>query len=249
MDRVAGAREARGNQTGSDMEADTFDLAKPEPAVTANDTIDAPVSRDGAPRLGTNYVVPARAGRAVRLAKGQTITIVNTYGTQVVDTWAFALPALDEFMSMEHMRASLGRIMPRRGDKLFSNRRRPILEMTEDTSPGIHDTFIAACDIYRYRLLGVKVYHDNCTDNLRMAMQAIGLSAPEVPSPLNLFMNIPVKQDHSIAWDPPVSKAGDIVSLRAVLDCVVVMSACPQDLIPINGADCKPQSVTFSVSA
>ena len=230
------------------MDADTFEIARPEPKVTANDTVETPISTDGTPSLGATYVIPARAGRAVRVGKGQTIAIINTHGTQVVDTWAFALPALDEFMSMEHMRASLNRIMPRRGDMLFSNRRRPILEMTEDTSPGIHDTFIAACDIYRYRLLGVKTYHDNCTDNLHMAMQAIGLAAPEVPSPLNLFMNIPVKPDHSIAWEPPVSTAGDVVRLRAVLDCVVVMSACPQDLVPINGRDCKPQSVSFVVS-
>ena len=38
--------------------------------------------------------------------------------------------------------------------------------MTEDTSRGDHDTLIAACDSERYILLGVKEYHDNCTDNL-----------------------------------------------------------------------------------
>ncbi len=31
-------------------------------------------------------VIPARRGRAVRLAKGQTIQIINTHGQQVVDT-------------------------------------------------------------------------------------------------------------------------------------------------------------------
>jgi hypothetical protein len=64
-----------------------------------------------------------------------------------------------------------------------------------------------------------------------------------------LFMNIPIQPDHSIVWEPPVSKPGDVVGLRAVLDCIVVMSACPQDLVPINGRDCKPQSVSFTVSA
>jgi uncharacterized protein len=230
------------------MEVGIFDIARPQPELTANDTQKAPIATDGMPQIGKTYVLPARAGRAVRIGQEQTITIVNTHGMQVVDTWAFALPGLDEFLSMEHMRATLDRIMPRRGDMLFSNRRRPILQLIEDTSPGIHDTFIAACDIYRYRLLGVKTYHDNCTDNLRMAMQAIGLEAPEVPSPLNLFMNIPVRADHSIAWEPPVSKPGDKVTLRAMLDCVVVMSACPQDMVPINGLNCTPQPVSFFVS-
>ena len=33
--------------------------------------------------------IPARQGRAVRLAKGQRIKLINTHGSQVVDTWAF----------------------------------------------------------------------------------------------------------------------------------------------------------------
>ena len=51
---------------------------------------------------------------------------------------------------------------------------------------------MAACDDYRYGLLGCKEYHDNCTDNLFAAMRQLGLRAPECPSPLNLWMNIPV---------------------------------------------------------
>jgi uncharacterized protein YcgI (DUF1989 family) len=35
------------------------------------------------------------------------------------------------------------------------------------------------------------------------------------------------------------------VTLRAVLDCIVVMSTCPQDMIPINGAACTPTEVHY----
>ena len=106
--------------------------------------------------------------------------------------------------------------------------------LVEDTSPGIHYTIIAACDIYRYQGLGVPEYHDNCTDNLMDGMKALGLTPPEVPSPLNLWMNIPVRSDGSIAWEEPVSKPGDYVVLRAEMDCIVAMSACPQDIVRIN---------------
>lgn len=37
-------------------------------------------------------VIPARHGTATFVPAGQTIKIINTSGTQVVDTWAFALP-------------------------------------------------------------------------------------------------------------------------------------------------------------
>jgi len=213
----------------------------------SNATLAAPVSPDGTPELGRVYSVPARQGRAVRLARGQSIRIVNTHGTQVCDTWAFNAGNRAEYLSWPHARAWIDRVVPRPGDALVTNRRRPILTLLEDSSPGVHDTLIAACDLFRYRTLGVEGYHDNCSDNLRLAMMAIGLTVPEVPQPFNLWMNIPVAPDWSIDWKPPASAAGDHVLLRAEMDCFVVMSACPQDIIPINGADLNPVELHFEV--
>jgi uncharacterized protein YcgI (DUF1989 family) len=179
-------------------------------------------------------LLPARRGKACRLGQGQAIKVINTHGHQVVDFWAFSAEDLHEFLSMEHLRPTIGTIFPKKGHALFTNRRRPILHFEEDTSPGIHDTLIAACDDYRYGLLGCTQYHDNCTDNLRAALRQIGLEAPEVPSPLNLWMNIPLNKDGTTGWGEPLSKAGDYVVLRARMDCIIAMSACPQDMLPIN---------------
>ena len=57
-------------------------------------------------------VVPARRGRAVRVARGKAIQIINTHGSQVVDTWCFNADDLSEFMSMEHRHATLQGIFP-----------------------------------------------------------------------------------------------------------------------------------------
>lgn len=191
--------------------------------------------------------LPARSGRAVRLAPGEAIRIVNTHGSQVVDTWAFHAHDLREHMSMEHMRPTLGSIFPLKGQGLHTNRRRPILVLEEDSSPGIHDTLMAACDVHRYALLGCTGYHDNCTDNLHGALAALGLAVAETPQPLNLWMNIPVAPDGSTAWGEPVSKPGDFVVLRALLPCIVAMSACPQDILPINGRDRRPTEAHFEI--
>jgi uncharacterized protein YcgI (DUF1989 family) len=211
-----------------------------------NATAASPISPDGTPELGRRYTVPARQGRAARLARGQSISVINTHGTQVCDLWALSLANLAEFLSWEHARAGIGRIMPRVGDALLTNRRRPILTLTEDTSPGVHDTLIAACDLFRYLNLGVDGYHDNCADNLRMALAAIGERTTEVPQPFNIWMNIPVHADGSIDWLPTVSRPGDRVTLRAEMDCIVAMSACPQDMIPINNM--TPADLAFEVS-
>jgi uncharacterized protein YcgI (DUF1989 family) len=189
--------------------------------------------------------LPARRGRACRLSKGQAIKIINTHGHQVVDTWAFNAEDLHEFMSNEHTRPTIGTIFPTKGHALYTNRRRPILHFEEDTSPGIHDTLLAACDDYRYGLLGCTEYHDNCTDNLIACMRQIGVTPPEVPSPLNLWMNIPVGKDGTTVFAEPVSKAGDYVVLRAAMDCIVAMSACPQDILPINKG--KPVEAHYQI--
>lgn len=214
-----------------------------------NPTAATPISPDGTPEPGRLYVLPARQGRAVRLARGRTITVVNTHGTQVCDFWAFSAANPDEYLSWEHARGGINRIVPKVGDALFTNRRRPILTVTEDSSPGVHDTLIAACDLFRYANLGVSAYHDNCADNMRMALAAVGASARETPQPLNIWMNIPVSPEGAIHWLPPVSRPGDRFSLRAEMDCVAVLSACPQDMVPINGADMRPVELHFEVDA
>jgi len=159
--------------------------------------------------------IPARRGKAAFVAAGETVTVINTHGEQVVDTWAFSRADLAEFMSNEHSRAHTLHLVPKVGDVLRTNRRRPILTLTEDTSGGVHDTLIAACDRWRYAFLGVEGHHDNCTDNLFAGMAALGLTPPEVPSPLNLFMNIPWGADGTLGFaappqptQPPKLKAG-----------------------------------------
>jgi uncharacterized protein YcgI (DUF1989 family) len=191
--------------------------------------------------------IPARQGRAFRMRRGQAIKIVNTKGQQVVDTWAFFAEDLREFMSMEHSRVAMGHIIPAVGDTLVTNRRRPILTLVEDNSGGVHDTLFAACDRWRYELLGHQGYHDNCTDNLAAGMAALGLTAPETPAPLNLFMNIPVIDGNRVEVRPPVSTAGSYVTLLAELDCIAAFSACPQDIVPVNGLGLTPTEVHVEV--
>ena len=49
--------------------------------------------------------IPARRGKAAFVSAGQTVTVINTHGEQVVDTWAFNRADLGEFMSNQHTRA------------------------------------------------------------------------------------------------------------------------------------------------
>ena len=191
--------------------------------------------------MAQSLVLKARTGKALKLPMGSLIRIVNTHGRQVVDTWAFAESDISEFMSMEHSRVHMGRVNPVAGSVLLTNRRRPVLTIVEDTSGGVHDTMLAACDVYRYEMLGCTTYHRNCTDNLREALGELGLVPTETPSPLNLFQNSSIKSDGALVIEPPIAPAGTHVTLRAEMDIVIAFSACPQDMAPTNGADMMPK--------
>jgi uncharacterized protein YcgI (DUF1989 family) len=179
--------------------------------------------------------VPAREGRGVRVAAGRRFRVIDVEGGQVADTFAFRADDVSEYHSAEHTRAVVSRLFPRVGEHFVTNHRRPILTLVEDRSPGIHDMLCAACDPERYSGLGVEGWHASCQENLRRVMADLGVADVEVPQPINLFMNIPVLDDGELGWEPAPTSAGDAVTLRAEMDCFVVVSACPQDIVPING--------------
>jgi uncharacterized protein len=190
--------------------------------------------------------IPARKGKVAVMPQGAHIKVINTHGEQVVDTWAFNCSEPGECMSMEHTRAHTLRISPRLGDSLRTNRRRPIMTIIEDTSGGIHDTLIAACDRDRYALLGIEGYHDNCADNLRSALAELNVTPRHVPAPLNLFMNIPWDEAGGLRFAaPPQRQPGSYVVFRAEMDLIIAFSACPQDVLPINGRACRPLEAHF----
>lgn len=162
---------------------------------------------------------------------------------------------------MPHTRSSTQHLSPRIGDELVTNLRAPLLTLLEDTSAGVHDTLMAACDPHGYQELGVEHWeeHRSCAENLVLALQelnmqiglkgnrAIGadVTVNNVPAPLNLFMNIPWSQDGSLSLEVPKGKRGNYVKLRAERDVVIVMSACPQEMTEVNAK--KPMVAHFVV--
>ncbi len=191
----------------------------------------------------TRIDVPALEGRGVRVSAGQRFRVIDVEGGQVADTFAFVADDVSEFHSAEHTRVHVSRLFPRPGEHFVTNRRRPILVLEEDASPGIHDMLCAACDPWRYEGLGVEGWHASCRENLERAMAELGHEGVEIPQPINLFMNIPVREGGELGWEPAPTKPGDHVVLRAAMDLILVVSACPQDIVPINDKNPTPVAI------
>ena len=182
---------------------------------------------------GELVTIPARGGKAAQASAGQHIKVVNTHGTQVVDAWAFNARDLTEWMSMEASRASFMKLAAAVGDTFVTNQRRPILTLVEDTSNCVHDTLMAPCDRWRY--------------GLHSALANLGVVIRATPPSLNLFMNIPWTAAGQLAWGEPVSPPGGYAVFRAEMDLVVALSACPQDILPINGRTGRTTEAHFAI--
>jgi hypothetical protein len=192
-------------------------------------------------------MVPARKGAGFKLETGQTFKVINTHGHQVVDFWAISLDDPSEFMSMVHTRSTITKLVPRVGDTLYSNLRKPIVSFEEDTSPGVHDTVVAPCDLPRYHLIGVEGFHDSCSNNFMTAANEFGFTAyTQAPESFNLFMNIPWTDTGELSFQPTVSKPGDYVIFKALRPVAMIVSSCPQDILPINSG--KPVEFDVEIS-
>lgn len=183
--------------------------------------------------------VPAGEGRAVRVRMGTRVRVVDPQGGQVGDLFAFSAADPGERHSAGHTRAHTSRLFPAIGEQFVTNRRRPILTLLADDSPSRHDMLIPACDPARYARLGAPD-HASCASNLNAALGNLGLTTVDPPQPINVFMDIPVAPDGRLRWLPAPTGPGDSITFRAEMDCVLVLSACPQDLAGINAGEVAP---------
>jgi uncharacterized protein len=183
--------------------------------------------------------IPPASGRSFEAKAGEYIALVDVEGQQVGDFVAFNAGDRKERLSTCYTRSMLGRIYVRQGDRLYTNLRRPVFEIVEDTV-GRHDILIAACDRARYELGFGIANHRNCLDNLSAALAPYGIEPTGVPEPFNVFQNTVVDAEGKFTFPAPLSKPGDRLVMRALIDVFGATSACAQDQLPVNGWKLTP---------
>ena len=190
--------------------------------------------------------MPGGEGRAILVRAGQIARVTDVMGGQVGDLFAVSEADPGEYASAGHTRPAIRKLFPRPGDPVLTNRRRPILTVREDTSPGRHDMLYAACDPARYASLGAAPGHRSCAGNLVEALGAYNTALVTVPQPLNVFMDVRPERDGTLVSHPASSQAGDFIEFRAELDCLIVLSSCPMDIVPISAGGITPLDLTVS---
>lgn len=189
--------------------------------------------------MGEPVTIPPRSGTAFRLARGQSLTVIDPEGRQVSDLLAFAAADLREVISSGRTLDYANRIYLTTGDRLYSNRSNVMLEIVEDRV-GRHDFLLTPCSGDTFRIIyGDTDPHRGCFGNLAEALAPFGVEPDQIPVAFNCFMNVPVNgETGAFTVEPPLSRAGDHITFRAAMDLVVALTAC--SALQSNGGSFKP---------
>jgi len=183
--------------------------------------------------------IPPRSGAAFVLRTGETLEVIDPQGEQVSDMLAFSNDDVRELISNGRTFDYEETISLTAGNRLWSNRSRPMLEIVEDTV-GRHDFLLTPCSEATFRhFYPEKPVHRGCQGNLAEALQPYGVEECAIPTAFNIFMNVPVDgASGRLRVLPPMSKAGDYIRFHALMDLVIGLTAC--SAYASNGGTFKP---------
>ena len=187
------------------------------------------------------YIIPARTGRKIDVKQGQTITVVDIEGGQVVDFFAEVAGNENEFLSTGvtiDCNESLGLHV---GDTIYTNLYHPMMKVIAD-DVGEHDLLHPCCrpEMYDFFYHNGKG-HPNCFDNINGVLG----EKRAIITPVNLFMHTKINPDGSISVETPLSKAGDQIVLMAMMDLTLGVAACSVSESKCNSGKCSPIKIVI----
>lgn len=170
--------------------------------------------------------IKPQTGTAFTLKQGQKIRIIDVEGGQVADLFCFAKDEVEEILSSGHTTDYNSKLFLSEGDILYSNQSNPMFSIVAD-QVGRHFMLYAPCSQEMFeKSYGVTEAHPNCLNNLVTSLKDFGIGASQITVPFNIFMNIKINKQGEITIQPPKSKAGDFIELRAEMDLIVGITAC-----------------------
>lgn len=182
--------------------------------------------------------IAPRSGLAFRLNRGQVLNVIDPEGMQVSDMLAYGAGDVREVISNGRTFDYEETIALTAGNRLWSNRSNVMLTIVEDRV-GRHDFLLTPCSEATFKhFYPEHPVHRGCFGNLAEALAPYGVEPDMIPCAFNLFMNVPVAPDGTVRVDPPVSRPGDFIRMRAEMDLVIGLTAC--SAYASNGGSFKP---------
>jgi len=172
------------------------------------------------------HLLEPHTGLAIDIRKDHLLRITDIEGGQVVDLVSYSHQNPQEYLSSPRTMDLNSKFYFSTGDILYTDQSNPMWRITND-KVGRHCFIFAPCDQKMFEVsYGVTDPHPNCFDNLVQNLTPFGILPGQIFVPFNIFMNAGINQKGEIDIQPPRSKAGDFIELRAEMDMIVGISAC-----------------------
>ncbi len=187
------------------------------------------LSREYVTHIGMRRIAP-QSGTAFHLARGERLRIVDPLGEQVSDFMAFRRDDLSDALSSGRSLDYASTIYLTTGHVLYSAASVPLATIVRD-DVGRHDFLLTPCSSDTFAIIyGNNEPHPSCFSNLVAALAPFGIASSAIPTSFNVFMNVTVAEDGTLAVLPPRSRAGDALELRAETDLIVGLTACSAEM-------------------
>ena len=174
--------------------------------------------------------LPPQSGTAFELDQGDVLRVIDPEGEQVADLTAFNRNDINEWLSSGRTIDYANTIYLTTNHVLYSNRSRPMFTITED-EVGRHDFLLTPCSPETFQIIYKKQgYHPSCFENLSTNLRRYGVTADQIPTTFNIFMNVEVADDGRLSILPPRSRAGQSITLRAEMHLIVGLTACSAEM-------------------
>lgn len=199
-----------------------------------------------AEKVMDEFIVPACSGEAFRVNKGQMLRVIEHEAKQTaaiifLNAHNYKEQCMGRFSG--DLSQALGIGNHYRPGKIFSKvpYENVMVTVVKDTVgrhfAGPH------CTREMMRIWNAPG-HRSCSDNFADALSEYGLTLEDIYSPaaFHAFANVVIdpKGDGKIRIEPPTAEVGDYIEFLAEMDILAVVSACPDDISPMNDHSCKP---------
>ena len=187
-------------------------------------------------------VVPGGSA-TVELSRGDLLRVEQLRGGACVDLVAWSLRDHGERLSAARTRTLCG-VSPGLGDLLWSGPpvERPIAVIVADSAPG-HDLLFPACSPREYAHAGVDP-DPSCHGVQAAAAAAYGIAPCDLPDPLDLWLRGAVTARGELDWASTPTRPGDCVELLALIDLLVIVNPCVDDVFGCSGFEPRPIAVS-----
>jgi len=188
--------------------------------------------------MSNTCIIEKQSGKAFYLKKGEILTVIDPQGMQVSDMVLFNSENFAEKLSSGKTLDFEETLLITKGNFLWSNRSRKMVEILEDTN-GRNDFLLAPCSKETFEIMyNYKDYHPSCLENLSINLLPMGIKQDDIPTAFNIFMNVQFDNKGKLSVLPPTSKAGDYIKFQALMDLLVCLTACSAE--DSNGGSFKP---------